>query len=71
MTEIPAGNYLTEGQKYHGELLDKATRTIWQSSEPLTPEGTEYVPVITASLGRDGLLQGESRATDGTPLPIG
>ncbi len=38
MTEIPAENYLINCQQPHAEVLEVATRTVWQSVEPITAE---------------------------------
>ncbi len=36
MTEIPAANYLIDCQQPHAEVLEVATRTVWQSVEPIS-----------------------------------
>ena len=38
MTEVPAGNRLIDCQQPHAEVIELATRTIWQSAEPLSRE---------------------------------
>ena len=38
MTEAPAENYLLDCRQPHAEILEIATRTIWQSVEPISRE---------------------------------
>ena len=38
MTQTPAGNYLIECRQPHAEVLEVATRTVWQSVEPISRE---------------------------------
>lgn len=38
MTEVPAENHLIDCQQPHAEVLELATRTVWQSSEPISHE---------------------------------
>jgi hypothetical protein len=38
MTEVPAENYLIDCQQPHAEVLEVATRTVWQSAEPISHE---------------------------------
>lgn len=36
MTEVPAENYLIDCQQPHAEVIEVATRNVWQSVEPLS-----------------------------------
>ena len=38
MTEVPAETYLMDCQQPHAEVLEVATRTVWQSVEPMSRE---------------------------------
>ncbi len=38
MNETPAANYLVDCQQPHAEVLEVATRTVWQSVEPISRE---------------------------------
>jgi len=38
MSNVPASNYLIDCQQPHAEVLEVATRTVWQSIEPLSRE---------------------------------
>ncbi len=38
MDEVPAENYLINCQQPHAEVLEVATRTVWQSTEPISQE---------------------------------
>ena len=43
MPEVPAENYLTNCQQPHAEVIEVATRRVWQSVEPISREAFEQL----------------------------